>query len=69
MTNGVDRVAAQAAGMDPDRLDALVDFLDRTYLASGRLPHMQLLVSRDEQPVVSWARGAARASYEYDIYK
>lgn len=64
MTNGVDRVAAQAAGMDPDRLDALVDFLDRTYLASGRLPHMQLLVSRDEQPVVSWARGAARASGE-----
>jgi len=36
MTNGVDRVAAQAAGMDPDRLDALVDFLDRTYLASSR---------------------------------
>ena len=41
-----------------------MDFLDRAYLASGRLPHMQLLVSRDEQPVVSWARGAARASGE-----
>ena len=64
MTDGVDRAAAQAAGMDPDRLEALVDFLDHSYLASGRLPHMQLLVSRDEQPVVSLARGQARASGE-----
>ncbi|MBH1998586.1 MAG: beta-lactamase family protein [Sphingomonadaceae bacterium] len=64
MTDGVDRAAAQAAGMDPDRLAALVDFLDRTYLASGKLPHMQLLLSRDEQPLVTVTRGAARASGE-----
>ncbi len=64
MMDGVDRAAAQAAGMDPDRLAALVDFLDRTYLASGKLPHMQLLLSRDEQPLVTVTRGAARASGE-----
>ncbi|MBV2147193.1 beta-lactamase family protein [Sphingobium sp. AS12] len=64
MTDGVDRAAARAAGMDPDRLDALVGHLDRTYLASGKLAHMQLLVSRDEQPLLSMARGAARASGE-----
>lgn len=64
MTDGVDRAAARAAGMDPDRLDALIGHLDRTYLASGKLAHMQLLVSRDEQPLLSMARGAARASGE-----
>ncbi len=60
----MDRAAARAAGMDPDRLDALIGHLDRTYLASGKLAHMQLLVSRDEQPLLSMARGAARASGE-----
>jgi CubicO group peptidase (beta-lactamase class C family) len=64
MMDGVDRAAAQAAGMDPDRLGALVGHLDRTYVASGKLAHMQLLVSRDEQPLLTVARGAARASGE-----
>lgn len=64
MTDGVDRAAAQAAGMDPDRLDALVGHLDRAYLASGKLAHMQLLLSRDEQPLLSMTRGTARASGE-----
>lgn len=64
MTDGVDRAAALATGMDPDRLAALVDNLDRTYLASGKLAHMQLLVSRDDLTVVATARGAARASSE-----
>ncbi|MEC3949715.1 serine hydrolase domain-containing protein [Sphingobium sp. HWE2-09] len=64
MTDGIDRQAALAAGMDPDRLGALVDHLDRTYLATGKLPHMQLLLSRDEQTVLSLARGQARATGE-----
>lgn len=64
MTDGVDRAACRAAGMDPDRLEALVDFLDRSYLATGKLPHMQWLLSRDEQPLVAVTRGAARATGE-----
>lgn len=64
MTDGVDKAAAQAAGMDPDRLDALIDHLDTTYLTSGKLAHMQLLISRDEQPLLTAARGAARATGE-----
>lgn len=59
-----DAAAAQAAGMDPDRLDALVDHLDRTYVQSGKLPHMQMLVSRDEVPLLSVSRGQARATGE-----
>ncbi len=64
MVDGIDGKAASAAGMDPDRLGALVDHLDRTYLASGKLPHMQLLLSRDEQVLLSVVRGQARASGE-----
>ncbi|HUD92530.1 MAG TPA: serine hydrolase, partial [Sphingobium sp.] len=41
MIEGLDRTAAQAVGMDADRLEALVDLLDRTYVTSGKLPHMQ----------------------------
>ena len=59
-----DAAAARAAGMDPDRLDALVDHLDRTYVQSGKLPHMQMLVSRDEVPLLSVSRGQARATGE-----
>lgn len=59
-----DRAAAQAVGMDPDRLDALVDRIDRTYVVTGKLPHMQLLVSRDEVPLLSVVRGTARAGGE-----
>lgn len=59
-----DAAAARAAGMDPDRLDALVDHLDRTYVQSGKLPHMQMLVSRDEVPLLSVSRSQARATGE-----
>lgn len=55
-----DRAAAEAAGMDADRLDALVDELDAAYLASGKLPHMHMLLSRDEHVLLSVARGRAR---------
>lgn len=64
MVDGLDGKAALAAGMDPERLGALVEHLDRTYLASGKLPHMQLLLSRDEQVLLSVVRGQARASGE-----
>ena len=45
MVDGIDGKAALAAGMDPDRLGALVDHLDRTYLASGKLPQKRPLTS------------------------
>ncbi len=60
MMDGLDRDAAVAAGMDPDRLDALATMLDRSYVQSGKLAHMQLLLSRDEQSLRSITRGAAR---------
>lgn len=59
---GIDGEAARAAGMDPDALAALATFLDETYVASGKLPHLQLLVSRDEQPLLSFCKGRARAT-------
>ncbi|EQB16209.1 serine hydrolase domain-containing protein [Sphingobium lactosutens] len=60
MLDGLDRAAALAAGMDADRLDALVTFLDQHYVQSGKLPHMQFFLSRDEAPLLSVTRGAAR---------
>ena len=60
MMDGLDRDAAVAAGMAPDRLDALAAMLDRSYVQSGKLAHIQLLLSRDEQPLLSITRGAAR---------
>lgn len=60
----VDVAAARAAGMDAGKLDALVDFVHERYVAPGKLPHMQLLVSRDEQPIVSVWSGIARATGE-----
>ncbi|MES2157796.1 MAG: serine hydrolase domain-containing protein [Pseudomonadota bacterium] len=59
-----DRAAAQAVGMNPDRLDALVAAIDSSYVATGKLPHMQLLVARDAVPLLSVVRGTARDSGE-----
>lgn len=56
--------AAQAAGMDPAGLQRAVDFLDRTYLNSGAIPHYHLLASRGEQVVVDAVRGQARETGE-----
>jgi CubicO group peptidase (beta-lactamase class C family) len=61
MMDGMDRAAMLAAGMDPDRLAALVADLDSRYVMAGKLPHMQLMISRDEQPLLSVVRGQARA--------
>lgn len=48
--------------MDAERLATLADSFDRTYVESGRLPHLQLLVSRDERVVLSHVSGRARAT-------
>ncbi|MFZ2996778.1 serine hydrolase domain-containing protein [Sphingobium sp.] len=61
MVDGMDRAAAQAAGMDGDRLDALIGSIDRQYMATGKLPHMHFMLSRDEKPLLSVVRGDARA--------
>ena len=63
-TRRVDGEAARAEGMDPERLQALADHLDLAYVASGKLPHMRLLVSRDERLLLSHMSGRARATGE-----
>lgn len=60
VTDGIDRRAALEAGMDPDRLAALVRQLDDDYLAPGKLPHLHLFLSRDEVPLLSAWGGRAR---------
>src|SRR3546814_1786261 len=64
LTGRVDAEAAQAAGMDAGKLQALADILHDRYVAPGKLPHMHLLVSRDEQPIMSVHSGIARATGE-----
>lgn len=60
----VDIKAAEAAGLDAARLEALVRRLDQHYVESGRLPHLSLLVSRDEEPLLRHVSGTARATGE-----
>ena len=50
--------------MDAGRLEALARGLDQSYVASGKLPHLSLLVSRDERPLLRHVSGAARATGE-----
>ena len=40
-----------ALGFDPARLERIGTFLEKTYIAPGRLPNAQLIVSRDSKPV------------------
>ena len=47
-------------GMDADRLAAASTFVERTYIASGRLPHAQLLVARGGEVVHFSSHGEAR---------
>lgn len=47
--------------MDAARLRALIDDLDVRYVRSGKLPHLQIMISRDERPLVFASRGHARA--------
>lgn len=60
---GVDRSAARAAGMDADRLAALADQLN-AYVVDRKLPHLQILLSRDEQVLLSSTCGKARDTGE-----
>lgn len=46
-----------AYGFDADRLARIGEFLQASYLDSGRLPMTQLVVARDGQPVYYDARG------------
>jgi CubicO group peptidase (beta-lactamase class C family) len=50
--------------MDPARLDAIAQALHADYVATGKIPHLQLLVSRDEQILLSHVSGARRATRE-----
>ena len=52
--------APQALGFDPSRLARVETLLRERYVAPGRLPHAQLLLSRDEQPVLFTTMGEAR---------
>lgn len=53
-------VSAEAAGFDPVRLGRILPFLEKQFLRPGLLPHAQLLISRDEQPVMFASLGKAR---------
>ena len=64
VTTQVDVAAAQAAGMDPVRLDAIARALHENYVATGKIPHLQLLVSRDEHILLSHVSGVSRATQE-----
>lgn len=47
--------------MDGARLQAMIDDLDSRYVRAGRLPHLQIMISRDERPIAFASRGQARA--------
>ncbi|GLV25219.1 serine hydrolase domain-containing protein [Sphingobium sp. TomTYG45] len=63
-TTQVDVTAATATGMNPEKLDLLATSLHEKYVATGKLPHLRLLVSRDERVLLSHVSGVARASHE-----
>lgn len=52
--------APEAVGFDSARLARVEAWLRDRYVLSGLLPHAQLLVSRDEQPVLFTTMGQAR---------
>ena len=63
-TTQIDAAAAKAAGMDPDRLEQLANSLHLQYVTTGKLPHLRLLVSREERVLLSHISGIARAGGE-----
>lgn len=63
-TTKVDVAAAEACGMDAARLEALAHALHDNYVATGKLPHLRLLVSRDERVLLSHISGVSRATGE-----
>lgn len=60
MAGGLEIDWGSCAGFDVERLNRIGAFLQRR-VASGLLPHAQLLLSRDEQPAVSFTIGEGRA--------
>ena len=50
--------------MDAGPLRDLADRLDRTYVATGKLPHLRLLISRDEKLLLNHSSGTARVTGE-----
>ncbi|WP_097091636.1 serine hydrolase domain-containing protein [Novosphingobium sp. Chol11] len=63
-TTQIDAAAAKAAGMDPGRLEQLANSLHLQYVTAGKLPHLRLLVSREERVLLSHISGIARAGGE-----
>lgn len=63
-TTQVDVGAATATDMNPEKLELLATSLHEKYVATGKLPHLRLLVSRDERVLLSHISGFARASHE-----
>jgi CubicO group peptidase (beta-lactamase class C family) len=59
--------APEKHGFDPARLNRLDTFLKERYLESGRLPHAQVLVSRDGEIVHFSSQGAARQGSDRPI--
>lgn len=53
-------VAPEKHGFDPARLSRLDQFLKSRYLDTGRLPHAQVLISRDNEIVHFSSQGPAR---------
>lgn len=51
---------AQVLGFEPDRLGRIGAFLDDQYIASGRLPGLDVLVARDGEAVYRHTSGRAR---------
>ncbi|MEL0212346.1 MAG: serine hydrolase domain-containing protein [Novosphingobium sp.] len=51
---------AQSLGFEPDRLGRIGAYLDEHYIASGRLPGLDVLVARDGEPVYRHTAGRAR---------
>ncbi|MFY7836336.1 MAG: serine hydrolase domain-containing protein, partial [Novosphingobium sp.] len=52
---------AQALGFEPDRLTRIGAFLDEQYIATGRLPGLDVLVARDGEAVYRHTSGNARS--------
>lgn len=56
----MDITLSPSARFDSDRLRRLATTLESRYISSGKLPHMQLLISADEQPLLAATMGKAR---------
>ena len=51
---------AKSLGFEPDRIARIGSYLDEHYIASGRLPGLDVLVARDGEAVYRHTSGRAR---------